>query len=283
LGVSAVEAKKPSFDLCWRTYACLKGKKEARAAWDALPAEVDRAAVIEAAAAWQASWAAQGKRDAPRKHLARWLKDELYDEDAPTGYVKQERASKATSKPTTKRQPAAPITARITACEVVTLLNGSELRFTATDEAGVEHEHVIRLEHPDEETQFAGQRRLAKLVHGAGLEQIEDSSELHGRTIVITGEEFSAPSVRPDDEPPIAVKPEPAPLPVLQKSAERASVDNDPYGTKEWERRYTARQERAAGLKAWDEANAELFEDKRAANADWPEWLGAEYEEDDAA
>jgi hypothetical protein len=90
-------ADKPTFELCYRTYACLKGKKEAKAAWDALPAEVDRAAVIEAAAAWLASWAAQGKPDAPRKHLATWLREERYDEDAPKGFTKVEKA-KAKSK-----------------------------------------------------------------------------------------------------------------------------------------------------------------------------------------
>ncbi|MGY4371100.1 hypothetical protein ACVW1A_007165 [Bradyrhizobium sp. LB1.3] len=100
-GGTAVEERapaKPTFELCYRTYAFLKGKKEAKAAWGALPAEVDRAAVIEAAKAWQASWAAQGKPDAPRYALARWLKDERYDEDAPKGFTKVEKASKAKSK-----------------------------------------------------------------------------------------------------------------------------------------------------------------------------------------
>lgn len=90
---------KPTFERCWRTYGFARGKKAARAAWNALPVEVDRAAVIRAAAAWQASWAAQGKPDAPRKHLASWLTDECYDEDAPKGFTKAERGkskSKAT-------------------------------------------------------------------------------------------------------------------------------------------------------------------------------------------
>ncbi|WP_143198160.1 hypothetical protein [Bradyrhizobium sp. AS23.2] len=61
---------KPTFELCWRTYDYARGKKEARAAWNALPPEVDKAAVIKAAGAWQASWDAQGKPDAPRFHVA---------------------------------------------------------------------------------------------------------------------------------------------------------------------------------------------------------------------
>ncbi|SCB33978.1 hypothetical protein GA0061098_1006186 [Bradyrhizobium shewense] len=207
---------EPTFELCYRTYDCLKGKKEAKAAWDALPPEVDRAAVIAKAGEWQASWAAQGKPDAPRKHLATWLREERYDEVAPTGYVKQEKASK--SKPAnpakpTKRKPAAPITARITASKVVGPSGETELHFTATDAAGVQHEHVITLEHPDAETQFDGQQQLAKLVHAAGLEQILDSSELHGRTIVITEDGFTAPTTRPDDDTPLPAKPEPTPEP----------------------------------------------------------------------
>jgi len=86
---------EPSFEALWRAYDYAKGKKEAREAWKALPAEVDKAAVIEAAAAWQASWAAQGKPDAPRFTLARWLKDERYDEDAPKGFTKVERGKSA--------------------------------------------------------------------------------------------------------------------------------------------------------------------------------------------
>jgi hypothetical protein len=94
---------KPTFELLWRTYDFKRGKDEARKAWMALPADVDKVAVIEAAAAWQASWAAQGKPDAPRKHLATWLAKEVYDEDAPTGYQKVEKAkAKAKTKPAGK-------------------------------------------------------------------------------------------------------------------------------------------------------------------------------------
>lgn len=84
-----------TFESLWRAYGYNRGKKEARAAWAALPAEIDRPAVIEAAAAWQASWAAQGKPDAPRFTLARWLKDERFDEDAPRGFTMVERKAKA--------------------------------------------------------------------------------------------------------------------------------------------------------------------------------------------
>lgn len=45
----------PSFESLWRAYGYNRGKKEARAAWVALPAEIDRPAIIEAAKAWQES------------------------------------------------------------------------------------------------------------------------------------------------------------------------------------------------------------------------------------
>lgn len=299
--IQAAQAKL-TFELCYRTYDYAKGKKEARAAWDALPAEVDRAAVIKAAAAWQASWEAQGKPDAPRKHLATWLREERYDEDAPTGYQPKEKAkaksgpqksanpaepvsqksdARATAKPA-KRQPAAPITARVTASEVVKVEGLSELLFTATDEAGVEHEHVITLEHPDMETQFEGQRQLAKLVHAAGLEQIQDSSELHDRTIVITENGFAEPDTRPDDEPPIAVKPEPV------KYANPPSepwTEADQARVKQWvaslpsvRSRYRTSDECRAQLDA--EADEEFQRD--AANDDWPAWMDDEYDDEAA-
>ncbi|MCP3400245.1 hypothetical protein [Bradyrhizobium sp. CCGB20] len=310
----------PTFEALWRAYAHAKGKKEARAAWDALPAEVDRAAVIEAAKAWQASWAAQGKPDAPRFALARWLKDERYDEDAPTGYVKTEKASKPKPQPAGKPTPAAkspepPIVARISTAEVVTEGSTTELRFTATNEAGVEHERVIVLEHTDMETQFEGQRQLAKLVHAAGLEQINDSGELHGRTIVMTETGFTAPITRPDNDTPLPVKPEPEPLPVPEskpwteadEAALKARIEAiaPRRGPTEWERKKAAQWRREAGRREWDKAHPEFFDTSAGEEemtwaqaikmtghaddalppqpSDWPAWMDAEYEEDDEA
>ncbi|MCK1479898.1 hypothetical protein IVB27_35450 [Bradyrhizobium sp. 197] len=219
-GGTAVEERapaKPTFELCYRTYAFLKGKKEAKAAWDALPAEVDRTAVIKAAAAWQASWEAQGKPDAPRYALARWLKDERYDEDAPKGYEPRERTAKpAKASPTTSTtakpaKPAVRTTVRLTSADVVKAGSTTELRITATDSDGFKHERILLLEDDDAESQFEGQRQFARLVHAAGLEQIEDGAELLGRTVILTGnnDAFAAPTTRPDDEPPLPTKPEP--------------------------------------------------------------------------
>jgi hypothetical protein len=100
-GGSAVEEEdrtpaKPTFELCWRTYGPEKrgGKPEARAAWKALPPDTDLAAVIEAAAAWRESWAAQNNPKAGRYTLAKWLAGERYEQEAPTGYQPKEKVSK---------------------------------------------------------------------------------------------------------------------------------------------------------------------------------------------
>lgn len=249
----------PTFEALWRAYAYAKGKKEARTAWDALPAEVDKAAVAEAAKAWQASWAAQGKPDAPRKHLATWLREERYDEDAPTGYQPKEKRAKPAN-PTargkaspSKRNPVR-TTARVTSADVETTGDVTELRIVATDAGGYEHERIIPLEHYDAETQFEGQRRFASLVCAAGLEQVSDSPEFLGRTIILTEDGFAAPTNRPDDEPPLPVKPEPVPYanPAPVKAEESPA--------------------------AFAERMAKSLEGRT-----WPEWMDSEYEEDDAA
>lgn len=235
---SAVEElQQPSFESLWRAYGHNRAKKEARAAWNALPVEVDRAAVIRAASEWQASWAAQGKPDAPRFTLARWLKDERFDEDAPRGFNKVERPAKTKagkSATPAKRKPTAPITARITAADVVTLgFGSSELRFSTDDGT----EHVVVLEHPNEDAQSEGQRELKNLVYAVGLQQIADSGDLLGRTIKLVGgeERFAAPDSRPADEPPLPKEPEPvryanpAPEPPRVKTIDEEQADYDAW------------------------------------------------------
>lgn len=234
----------PTFESLWRAYAYNRGKKEAKAAWNALPVEVDRAAVIRAASEWQASWAAQGKPDAPRFTLARWLKDERFDEDAPRGFQKVGRPATAKQKPASPAKPASPVTARITAAEVVEAGGITSLRFTT--DAGNEA-HVVVLEHPNEDAQSEGQRELKNLVYAVGLQQIDDSGELLGRTVKLVGgeERFAAPDSRPDDDPPPPARPEPA---------RYANPDPQPAPTP-----------------------------LPSAPSDWPEWMDAEYEDGDAA
>ncbi|OSJ19776.1 hypothetical protein BST63_19665 [Bradyrhizobium canariense] len=283
---------KPTFELCYRTYDCLKGKREAKAAWDALPAEVDRAAVIRVAAAWQASWAAQGKPDAPRKHLATWLREERYDEDPPRGFKKVERA-KAT-KPKAAKPARLGLGINIKRYTITAYKNeGSPFAdywetftFRRHDDGFefTQRMHVLKVDADvDEAPDFYRKVELIKGAFGKG----NPAGEWVGRVLGINeGEEDGLGfHYLPEENPPL---PEPAPQPAL------TGLDTNPvsppaepadYGTKEWERRYTARQERAAGMREWDKAHPELFEDKPAANDDWPAWMDAEYEyeEDDEA
>ncbi|KQW22935.1 hypothetical protein ASC80_06295 [Afipia sp. Root123D2] len=195
---AALADAEPTFDLLWRTYGKERagGKKEARAAWNALPPETDLAAVIEAAAAWQQSWAAQGKPDAPRFTLARWLKDERYDEDAPTGYQPKERPAKSGNQKSDN--PAKPRKAKAThafaegetrleiiKADVVEGETSSRLVLTLSDASGEEFTHSITTEHHKPDVQQAGQDELQSFVVGAGFYfQPPLPPELIGRVVV---------------------------------------------------------------------------------------------------
>lgn len=204
-GGTAVEGLLPTFEVLWRTYGFARGKKVARRAWSALPIEVDRAAVIRAASEWQASWAAQGKPDAPRKHLATWLKDECYDENAPKGFVRVEKPGKIQPKP---RQLAAPTTTHITG----TLRAPPPIIAKKIVAAGVEREdgerllsiefeeggsHSITLEANDSSTQAEGQREFGLLLDSVGLSDVDDPAQLVGRTVHVQGGQFVP---KPDDD-----------------------------------------------------------------------------------
>jgi len=189
---TAQENGEPTFEALWRAYGHNRAKKEARAAWNALPAEVDRAAIIDAAIAWQESWAAQGKPDAPRFTLARWLRDERFDEDAPRGFqkpenpekpakVKQRSPAKAASHPF----PSGETKLTVTSAELVQGETFSRIALVLTDEAGAAFPHAVDVEHTNADLQAAGQKELSQLAEAAGLSSgISDTSELVGKAVV---------------------------------------------------------------------------------------------------
>ncbi|MET4804606.1 hypothetical protein [Bradyrhizobium sp. LB11.1] len=210
------------FDELWAAYGFKHDRAKAKAAYGKLdPSPELHAELCAGAAAWADHYETNNTEPRWRVRLHNWIGGEKYLEDVPQVYTDAKSAAiskvRGSARPVSQksaerakpRPPAAPITARVGSSAIVKVGNGSELRFTATDANGVEHERAIVLEHDDMETQFAGQKLFAGLVRAAGLEQVEDSSELHGRTIVITGDGFIAPTTRPDDEPPLPVKPEP--------------------------------------------------------------------------
>lgn len=245
--VSAVEElpnfQAESLPALLAAYCPADMSKPARAAykkaWEAIQPDTDLATVIDAAADWHESWGAQNNPEAPRMSLVRWLKDEMWLRPAPKGFNKVERPTKAKvsvsgQNPNKPRHPTGPITARITATEVITHRFGiSDLHLTTDDGTN----HVIVLESDDADAQYAGQKELARLVHAVGLTQISDDKELLGRTVKLVGgeERFAPPDARPDDEPPMPVAPEPAPPPpppaesAREFAARMAREINDPW------------------------------------------------------
>jgi len=296
---SAGQAPQGSFEDFWSAYAHKQQRAKAKAAWAKLDPDAELSATITTEAGrWAAHYAEHEVEPRWRVLPHNWLAGENWLQDLPIVHKDSKSAAIANvrgkAKPASRATPAKPATrttARVTAADVVETGDVTELRFTATDVQGVEHERIVVVQHYDAETQFAGQRQLTALVHAAGLEQISDSAELLGRTVVLTNDGNTAPTTRPDDEPPLPKEPEPVvyanPPSALTESeveeiksrvAAAPPLSRDPYGLKEWERRYKARQERKAGRREWDAAHPEFFEDKTLPPRpdDWPAWMDSD-------
>lgn len=236
-------------------------KPKARAAYERLAPNAGlHASMVEAAARLHAHYEEHNTERRYRIQCHNWINASGWEDDLPIVYADAKSAAiskvrgkaKPADKPTPPaktRQPAAPITARVTASEIVAIGGTKELRFTATDVNGVEHERAIVLEHDDMHRQSEGQKQFALLQRAAGLEEILDSGELHGRTIIITEDGFAAPTTRPDDEPPLPTRDEPQRQPPVS--------DESPHD-------FAARM--AATLEG----------------STWPAWMDDEYEEDAA-
>ncbi|MDX3928690.1 MAG: hypothetical protein QHC90_23155 [Shinella sp.] len=98
LKATAAGSAGERFEELYRVYGNRQRKAEAKDAYMKLnpsPALHDR--MIEAARIWFASWAAQGKADAPRFTLAKWIDREEFDCDPPTVYKPKEKKAKATA------------------------------------------------------------------------------------------------------------------------------------------------------------------------------------------
>lgn len=102
VGLSATDAEGAGggFDELWKAYGARRGKPEARAAYlKAAPDSDTHRAMVDAADAWFAAWQAQGKADAPRFTLAKWLEREEYECDPPTAFKPKERKAKQKNLP----------------------------------------------------------------------------------------------------------------------------------------------------------------------------------------
>lgn len=235
-------------------------KPKAKAAYERLAPDAGlHASMVEAAARLHAHYEEHNTERRYRIQCHNWINASGWGDDLPIVYADAKSAAiskvrgrakpaKPTGKATMPAKAAKRITARVTSAEVVTEEGGRELRITATDCDGLAHERIITLEHHDAETQSEGQRQLAKLVHAAGLQHIEDSAELLGRTVILTDDGYTAPTTRPDDEPPLPSKPEPQRQPAPVEAQESPAA-------------FAARM--AATLEG----------------RTWPAWMGDEYED----
>lgn len=82
------------FEELWRAYGYRRDKAAAKKAYEAINPDADlHAAIVESAKSWEEAWEAQGKANAPRRTLAKWLTSECYDEDPPRGYRPKQKAA----------------------------------------------------------------------------------------------------------------------------------------------------------------------------------------------
>lgn len=86
LVATAAVTAQDEFEKLWQAYGYKRGKPEAKRSFAKLPIEASLSDIIESATAWRDAWAAQGKSDAPRFTLAKWLEREEYDCLPPTAY-----------------------------------------------------------------------------------------------------------------------------------------------------------------------------------------------------
>ncbi len=87
---------KTGFDELWNAYGYKRGKPEARRAYAKLAPDADlHAAMVASAIEWRGTWAAQGKPDAPRFTLTKWIEREEYECTPPTAYKAKERKKPA--------------------------------------------------------------------------------------------------------------------------------------------------------------------------------------------
>ncbi len=96
-GLSAVDAGSAGggFEELWRAYGHRQKKADAKAAYAKAAPDADlHERMVAAAKAWFGAWAAQGKAEAPRFTLAKWIEREEFECDPPTAFKPKERKAK---------------------------------------------------------------------------------------------------------------------------------------------------------------------------------------------
>lgn len=179
VAADAAVTAQGGFEELYAAYGVRKNKADARRAYEKLAPDAElHGRMVVAAHVW---------RDAAgdvvvRMHLARWIREERYDED-PKGERKPPAPSKP--KPDFTIYSNRPATGTITRAAISTSDdNGAtllEVWFTTKD--GETVDHIIVTESPDAGEQEIGQAELNKLLHAVDLDDIASAEELVGRPV----------------------------------------------------------------------------------------------------
>lgn len=149
LVATAAEGAQGGFGELFKTYyATTKGhagsKAKARDAYEKMnvtPAA--HADLVASARAWHDAWAAQGKPDAPRMHLATWLAREEFENNPPSAYQPKERKAKAGKSRAAVANDNGQTMRIISTDGIGNPFSDWGLRVVMDDEAGTVHEFVI--------------------------------------------------------------------------------------------------------------------------------------------
>ncbi|GHC66700.1 hypothetical protein [Limoniibacter endophyticus] len=192
LEASAAGSAEDGFEELWRSYGYRQKKADAKEAYRKAAPDTDlHARMVEAAKLWREAWSAQGKPDAPRYTLGKWIDREEFECDPPSVYKPKQK------KPTTRREVSRPIlpansnvpprpsamTGEIVRADV----RGGMLFLSLRDDAGAEREVKIVLESSSQADQEAGQKRFRELLQVVGLDEINDGGDLLGKRLHLTG------------------------------------------------------------------------------------------------
>ncbi len=207
------------FEELWKAYGHPQRKADAREAYEKAAPDSDlHGKMVEAAHAWHSAWAAQGKADAPRFSLAKWIEREEYDCHPPTAFPQKERkpkpakAAKAEPQPDNDNERGAPVLdvgpfspigtfdVTIVGAKLIPDNNGEKviIQLKLSDGYGAMHdmEHVLYGQHSDSKIQARGQAFLRTLAECLGIECLTDTGQLEGRRVSCTVDQRFAISYR---------------------------------------------------------------------------------------
>ncbi len=189
------------FEELWKAYGHRQKKADAKAAYLKAAPDVDlHTRMVGSAKNWLSSWAAQGKADAPRFTLAKWIEREEYECDPPTAFKGKDKASpKPASRGANQPETGIPATEKPDFTVYPDQAAGGTIErvedWTDPDDGsksltiyyrthrGEEIEQVLVYHSDDAAEQDRGQRELRLLLEAVELESVDHAEELVGRKV----------------------------------------------------------------------------------------------------